>query len=286
MFDKIHNEILFQDIGLLAFLASIFCCMAVIWAGGTTLMTENFIMLLITVIAVILVTFSVDIAAFVTVGSQIICFTAYKLFFMYTSGASIEVISFAWLILPPAAVFSMKVFCIWRNRLELENSMLRKQVEELVVIDPLTELYNLRSFYHDLPCQISYIKRNKLPLTLMIIRLRYAQELRHLLLGRQYDMVRQRLSQIALDAIRTEDRLYSIGKDGDLAVILTCEEQGGMIVRNRIRAKVSEKDAFSNIAAASIKVDVQIAYMQYNEETYSDAMGFKTQVENELQYDV
>ncbi len=286
MHKKRQYEILLQDIGMLMFLVLVFCSTIVVYVGGADFLIENVIMLFFTVVAIVLVTFSIDIAAFIVAGSQLICYSAYKLFNLFENGNAINAISYAWLILPMAIVGSMKLFCYGRNRLELENSILKKQVEELVMIDPLTGLYNLHSFYYDMERQIRYTSRNKLPLTLMIIQLRYAQELNKILSRGNYDKLKQRLAEIVGDAIRVEDNQYSIDNEGSLAVILTCDEQGGVLVRNRIRAMISEKAAFDNITNSSIKVETQIAFMQYKEDMGNDAVYFKNCVEKELQYDV
>lgn len=279
-------EILVQDLGLLAFLISMFFSLAVLFAGGSEFRIENAVMLFVTVIAIILVTFSADLASFIIVGSQIICFTAYKLFMLYQRGSVISSYSFAWLILPILVVGSMRLFIFGRSKLELENSILREQVEELVMIDPLTGLYNLRSFYYDIDKQIRYTRRNKLPLTLMLIKLRYAQELKRILSKKNFDKLKQRLAEVIGDAIRVEDNQYSIDSDGSLAIILTCDDAGGELVRNRIRSMVGEKDAFDGITGTSIKVEVQIAFVQYREEIGNDGVFFKQSVEKELQYDV
>lgn len=279
-------EILVQDLGLLAFIISLVLSLAVLYTGGPELLVENFVMLSISVVGIILVTFSVDLAAFIVVGSQIICYTAYKLFMLYQSGTVISIYSFAWLVLPVFVVGSMRLFISGRNRLEMENGILRQQVEELVMIDPLTGLYNLRSFYYDIDKQIRYTRRNKLPLTLMIIKLRYAQELKRILSKRNYDKLKQRLAEITGDAIRVEDNEYSIDNDGSLAIILTCDEAGGELVRNRIRSVVGENGAFDGITDTSIKVEVQIAFVQYRDELGNDGAYFKQSVEKELQYDV
>jgi diguanylate cyclase (GGDEF)-like protein len=285
MLKRTNSSILIQDIGLLAFLMTIFLSLWITFNDGSKLLIENGIMLFVMVIAVLLVTFSTDIAAIVVVGSQILCFTAYKIFIFYRGG-TIDLISYSWLLLPFAAIGSMKLFCMARNRIETENAVLREQTEELVMIDPLTELYNLRSFYYDIPRQLSFFKRHKMPLTLLIVRLRYAQELKRVLSKRNYDAVKQRLAQIVQDTIRVEDRLYSIDDDGRLAVILTCDALGAVNVRNRIKSNVENNEAFDKIAETSIKVEAQIAYLEYDDTMEDNMVNFKTQVENELQYDV
>ncbi len=286
MHNRRAHEILIQDAGLLIFFISVFCCAYLLYTGGGELLPENAIMLFITVAALMLITFSSDMSALLTVGAQLICYTAYKLFMLYQRGTIINIYSYAWLILPIAVTGSMKLFLRGRNRLELENGMLKQQLEELVMVDPLTGLYNLKSFYYDIDRQIRHSRRYKLPLTLMIIQLRYAEELRRLLSKKDYDGLKQRLAEIVGEAIRAEDRQYSIDGDGSLALILTCDEEGGELIRNRIRSFVSEKDAFDKIAGSSVRVQVRIAFAQYGEDMGNDVVYFKKYVERELQYDV
>lgn len=283
---KSKDGILPQDIGLLLFLICVFAAAALVYAGGTDMLIENFTMSFLLVVAVILITFSRNIPALVVAGSQLIGFTAYKLFRLYAVGAVIQPISYLWLILPLAAVGSMRMFCAGRQRLEEENDLLRGQVDSLVMVDPLTGLYNLRSFYYDISRQLSYTERNHLPLTLMIVQLRYAMELQNILPRDEFNQLKQRLSRIVQDAIRLEDRLYSIDSEGGLAILLTCSEEDAAFVRDRLRARIAEKGAFDGIADTSIKVDVRIGYVQYSKEMGKDMIAYKKRVESELQYDV
>ena len=129
--------------------------------------------------------------------------------------------------------------CLWKSPVEIENAVLKKQIEELVVVNPLTKLYNLRSLYNDLNVQVSYAERNKVPLSLMIIVLKYESELRSVLSRHNYEMVIQRLAQLVVDTVRVEDKTYSIDNKGSLAVILTCDKSGSDIAMRRIKSQVS-----------------------------------------------
>jgi len=55
----------------------------------------------------------------------------------------------------------------------------------------------------------------------------------------------------------------------------------------RIRNRISERDAFTGITDAAIKIEVKMASLEYEKEIYENNMIlFKQRVENELQYDV
>ncbi len=181
----------------------------------------------------------------------------------------------------------MQLFVYGNKQTELENDVLREQVEELVLINPLTGLYNLRSLYIDMKKQIAYAERNQISLSLMIIKLRYEPELRNVLSRRSYEAVLQKTADIVVDAVRLEDRTYSIDNQGSVGVILTCDQAGSEFVKKRIKARIENPESFQGIVNSAIRVEVRIACLQYQEENHgSDLVDFKQKVESELQYDV
>ncbi len=181
----------------------------------------------------------------------------------------------------------MVAFTYGSHQTELENDVLKEQVEELVLVNSLTGLYNLRSLYIDLQKQVAYSERNHMIVSLMIVKLRFGEELKRVLSRRNYEALIQRMAVIITDAVRLEDRTYSLDNDGMVGVILTCDQENSKFVRDRIRANLEKKDAFAGIVERAIRVEAKIACLEYDEEKYgSDMILFKQKVENELQYDV
>jgi diguanylate cyclase (GGDEF)-like protein len=171
--------------------------------------------------------------------------------------------------------------------MRLENQVLKQQVEELIMIDPLTGFYNLRSMFMDIQTQISYAERNGKAISLMIIKLRYLKELKSVLKKAQYDEVRVRLAKIVVDTVRLEDRVYVIDEEGSLGVLLTCDRNGAKLVEGRLRKKLDDPAAFDGIAQTSIRVEVKIGSLQYKKEEFErDAILFKERVEEEVEYDL
>ena len=274
-----------QDLGMVVFLASLFGSVLLVSTAGTELIIENIIMMMGLFVGIILVVFGSTTIALVICGSQMLFYTTYKIFNVYAYGAPIRISCYGWLIIPLMATGSMIIFYEGRVRLEAENKLLLGRVDELVTIDPLTGLYNLKSFYHDIHMQIKYSQRNNVPITLMIVQLRHKQELQKIFKKREFDGIKQKVAQLVEDSLRVEDRLYCIDDMGGLAVILSCNDVGAAIVGKRIHAKVKEKDAFDGIVKGSLRADVQIAFAEYNE-THKDIIEYKRMVEGELQYDV
>lgn len=284
--DKKDYNYLIEDSGILIFLATIFFSALIVCNSEKEFLLENNIMMLIMFLSIACTAFLNLTVGIIISASSILAFTAYKLFNMYAYGAKVTIHSYAWLILPLISVVAIALFKKGSERVAIENSILRKQVEELVMIDPLTGLYNINSFYHDVLVQIQYTKRNNIPFTLMIVKLRYEQELKHVLSTAKYELLLKKLAEIIEDVLRLEDKIYSLDENGEFGAIVTCDSEGAAIVKNRLRASIDKKEAFEGIASKSIRVSVQIAFIQYNMDMENDIMGYKERVESELQYDV
>lgn len=287
MVNKRATGYLFQDVGIFLLLAVILTGSLVVANGDSSIYTESVVMFLGVFVGLLFAAFKMNNIAIVIAGFQMLAYSAYKLFFLYAYSRDILPICYVWLLLPLAGVGTMIMFVSGSQRTEIENDVLKEQVEELVMVNPLTGQYNLRSLYNDLRKQISYAERNSLPICLMIVKLRYEPELKKILSRSHYEAVIQKLSGIVEDAVRVEDRIYSIDNNGSLAIMLTCNIEGTSFVENRIKARVNEKEAFEGITDRAIKVEIQIATLQYHKEEFGDdVLAFKQKVESELQYDV
>ncbi|WP_349668891.1 diguanylate cyclase [Lacrimispora sp.] len=278
---------LLQDIGLVILLFCLFAGAMVVSYSEKSTMFEAVIMLLGTFFVILFSGFKLFSLSLVLAGIEVTFYTAYRLYLFLSYDIDIPLYSYTWILIPLISAAAMYLFVSGTNRLELENDILRRQVDELVVLNPLTKLYNLRSLYNDLNVLAAYAERNQMSLSLMIIMLKYEAELKSVLSRQNYELVIQRLAELVVDTVRVEDKTYSIDHKGSLAVILTCGKEGSEIAMRRIRNRISERDAFSGITDKAIKIEVKMASLEYEKEIYENNMIlFKQRVENELQYDV
>ena len=278
---------LLQDIGLVILLFCLFAGAMVVSYSEKSTMFEAVIMLLGTFFVILFSGFKLFSLSLVLAGIEVTFYTAYRLYLFLSYDIEIPFYSYIWILIPLISAAAMYLFVSGTNRLELENDILRRQVDELVVLNPLTKLYNLRSLYNDLNVLAAYAERNQMSLSLMIIMLKYEAELKSVLSRQNYELVIQRLAELVVDTVRVEDKTYSIDHKGSLAVILTCGKEGSEIAMRRIRNRITERDAFSGITDKAIKIEVKMASLEYEKEIYENNMIlFKQRVENELQYDV
>ena len=277
-----------QDMGMFLFLTTIFTGIIMMINVPENLRLEFIAMLLFTFFAILFAAYRLTIIAVICAGLQVTVFTAYKLFFYYINGEAIRSIEFVWILYPLLAVGAMILFINRSNHLELVNRILHTQIDNLVLIDPLTGLYNLKCLYLDLKAQAALAARRDTEITLMIIAFRYEKELKKILGARNFGTLRQEAAYAVQDSLRIEDKLYAIDDNGSLAIILTCNAVGADIVENRIREALTNTEVLPEIIHDRvIKLDVRIASLQYDTERFSDdVMKYKVVVENELQYDV
>lgn len=287
MLKKRKTGYLLQDIGLVFFLLCIVAMSFTVGYGGSGLLTEFVIMLMATFFAILLAGFKLNNLAIVAASFSILGYSAYKLYMVFAYSKEIVPLCYIWILFPLLSVGAMIIFVYGNAQTELENEVLKSQVEELVMINSMTGLYNLRSLYNDLQKQVAYAQRNNMAISLMIVKLRYEQELRSILSRSHYEALIQRMAEMVVDAVRVEDRTYSLDNQGTIGIILTCDLAGSEFAKKRIKARLESSDAFEGIADAAVQVKVKIAYLEYEKEAYgNDMITFKQKVESELQYDV
>ncbi len=275
-----------EDIGISVLLIALFSATIVDSLGGEFLFTENLVMTIVTFVAVLLAAIRVTNIPAIIAGIATVSYIAYKLYQMFAQGGIIEGLSYLWIAIPGLAVLGMALFSKGIQRLQRDNNVLSKQVEDLIMIDPLTGFYNLRSMYMDIQTQISYAERNNTYISLMIIRPRYRKELKDVLNKEQYEKVIVTFSKIVYETVRLEDRVYSLDSDGTVGVLLTCDRQGAKLVEKRIRTKIDNTNAFDNIAKKPIRMEIQLGFLEYKKEYNRDAIKFKSLVEEEVAYDI
>ena len=276
---------LIQDLGLLLFLSAVGGAAATIAMAGDRQATD-LVMFALTGAGALLAAYRFRYLAAGLTGLQVLTFAAYTLFRSLTQGISVVWLDYVGLFLPLAANAGMQLFTGSIYRIERANELLGEQMESVVLLDSLTGLYNMRALYIDLERQMRFATRNQMPISLMVIRLRHAEELHAIVNRRRFERLIQTLGEVLSGCVRLEDRCYSIDNQaGEFAILLTCDKSGAELVRRRIENACAQKDAFAGIMDKAIRVDLRIACVQY-EEGIPNAIEFKRKVDSELQYDV
>lgn len=283
---KNRKEAFVQDLGMLVFLAGVFAAAAVLAVSPQEQRMENMVMFFVLCAGIILAAYKFPHMAVVCGGVQTCFFAVHKVYQTVFNGQKITWISYAWLIIPLLCILSMVLFMQSTYRAEAMAEMLENQVRDLVVLDSVTGLYNLKSMYQDLERQMAFARRNHITISLMIVQLRYAPELKNILNRDQFDELKRRLAEHIEDNVRLEDRIYSVDEDGSVGIICTCDKAGTAIMKRRIQDKLLDKQSFEGILDRAIKVEIRTGAVEYDQNSIENSIEFKKKVDNEMQYDV
>lgn len=276
-----------QYVGISLTIAAFIIAIIIVNFSGAQHFTENIIMSVAMGISIVFITLSYTTVAIVIGAASIVGFIGIKVFGIMMASGTIEPLSFLWILAPVMAIVGMYLYVSGNSSFALENALLKKQIAELVMTDPVTGLYNLRSMFMDIQTQISYSERNKTAISLMIIRLRYPDEMKKVLKPSEYQTVVKQLSLLLVDTVRLEDKVYSIDDNGGFGIILTCDRKGTKLVEKRLRTKLEDPKWFENVSDKhQVRTEVKVGYLQYDAKYNRDANAFKEDVEAEVEYDV
>ncbi len=278
---------LMRDIGVAVLLLWAFA-QALVMTLAEEQLRMTYLLLIIVMDAVVIFGFTGRVALCAVLSCTLTCgWVSYKLYCYYAIGEMILTMDYLVTPLPLVGALACWLFQQGMRSMDSENSMLRRQVEELVLVDDVTGLYNQRALYRDLRSIVKYGSRNNLPICLMVVQPRYESELRAMLPRRQYLELLQIMANIVRDGVRLEDKVYCIDDHGTLAIVLTTDEAGSQFVRNRLKQALQKPNTFPGILERGTKLDVCFACKEYDRERFGeDMMGFKNAVESELVYDV
>lgn len=281
-----RNASTIREIGIASLLLWTFALVLITLFAPAAKRTAYAVLIFATNVAVLIGFMSRTSLCMVLCGTLSCVWVSYRLYMFFVAGTIFHPVDYVMIVMPLWGMLSAILFEKGILGIDTENTSLRKQVDELVLVDEITGLFNLRALYKDLLMIISYSERRDLPISLMIIQMRYEQELNNMLTRRQYIKLCQALAKLVDGGVRLEDRTYAIDDKGTLAIILTTSSEDSAIVRKRLLNAIAANDTFDGILERGANLQLQIACKQYQKDYGEDMMRFKCDVENELVYDV
>jgi len=280
------RSVLYQDIQIVVFLFSVLICAVTIAASTPQELPEHIILFAAMSASFVFAIYQLKYAATVMSGLLVLIFTVYKVYQLHEGLAVLTWKCFIWVTVPFAAIGTLIMFLRSSYEMEAITKLLQNQIADMALINSVTGLYNMKAMYIDLERQMAYASRKNEKICLAILELRYATELKSILSVSQFQKVIQKFAHSVEDTIRLEDRCYSLDEDGSIGIILFCDESGASIVKRRIKANAANTENFYGITERALKIDVRMAYLEYDKEVMHNAIEFKQKTENELQYDV
>ncbi|MBQ7587099.1 MAG: GGDEF domain-containing protein [Lachnospiraceae bacterium] len=277
--DRYTDKMLY-DMGTVIVFCAFIIASIVMANSGSEIYKLNLTMVGVTFGVAVLAAFRVINGAMILAALQTVIFIGYRVMSSQGSGNRAAL---GWILVPGLTVLGYSLIDRSKKELERTREVMLEQINELVMTDPVTGLYNLRSMYMDIQTQISYAERNNKNICLMILRPKYLNELKAVLVKKEFNDVVIRLSKAVCDTVRLEDRVYAIDSEGSFGVILTCDLAGARLVEERLADKLNDNDLYEGVKEDNeIRVEMMMGCVQYDEAIDRDAILLKKMAEEAM----
>jgi GGDEF domain-containing protein len=245
---------------------------------------EDYLMLeIVMMIALVSYYTNITLALVVTLVTDF-AYMSYKLYFNFTSNINIEFNTYCWIVLLP--ITALLVSLVARNitMLQKENESLIDENTKLVMIDEDTNIKNERALLLELPIYMKMSIRHKVPVTLFIVRIKFAEKLRSILGKEQYKALLIQSSEVFEKSLREEDIKYSIDYR-TFGFLTITDMNGAKVVKERFKENVSNFDFSKESFYKNVRVDIQIGSYTFDN-SINDPLEFIKLAEKEVEYDI
>ena len=273
------------DLCIMFFVINLFCINNFIMFFGKENFITSEIMILI-VLAVMIVTYFAGLIPGIIISS--ISIFTYGSFIIYQSailGQNVNLYSYIWIL---EILFTCGVSGIVKNNinnLQIENSKLRREFQELVTVDSVTGIDNVKAFYNEFSQCMSMSKRYKLPLCLMIIKITHYDEIERLIGEIKIKELLKYIGEGILSSSRHEDKLFALESKDTFGLIMWTNIENSEVVKSRIRENVNRFNLKTFARGVNVVIDLKMGVAEYIKDGES-IMDLVDKAKKELEYDV
>jgi GGDEF domain-containing protein len=191
-----------------------------------------------------------------------------------------------WMVAVP--VFSMAFAYKGKlvKEIQYENSDLKKENSELVMIDKETQLRSSQTFFDELQSYMNISKRYGIEVYLMLIKLKYHDEIARVIGETKYNKVINEISRIIDSALREEDRKYILRNMNMFGIIFLSNRDGGKYVENRLKEVIQSTEFKEDYVINKIKLEITVGMAVYDENIVGNPYDFFRMAEKGMEYDV
>jgi diguanylate cyclase (GGDEF)-like protein len=263
----------------------LFCIMNFLGFNSQNNNLENSIILGI-LFAVIIISYFLGPTVGLLSSTVIIFFYgSFKLYGTLSLNSPVALNTYVWMLFIPLSSFITGMLSDNIHKLQDDNEKLLRDYKNLVTIDSETGLNNLKGFYMNMKNQLSFSRRHKTPLTLMIVKLHYFEDLKAILGDTKLTELLIDIGNCINDATRNEDERYKLGEDIFAILMPNTDFKGSEIVKFRIKENLTNLTIEANEKGKIVNLETKIGAFELND-NIKDSFEFKELAEKELEYDV
>lgn len=245
---------------------------------------ENYLMLEVVMIIALISYYTNITLALVSTLATDFAYMSYKLYLNFSTSTNINFDVYYWVILLP--ITAVLTSLVSRNivTLQKENENLINENSKLVMIDENTNIKNERALLSELPIYMKISTRHKVPVTLFIVKIKFAEKLSSILGKEEYKTLLIQVSEVLESTLREEDIKYIIDHK-TFGFLTITDTDGAKIVKERFKENVNKFDFTKESYYKKVKLDIQVGCCTYDN-SITDPLEFIRLTEKELEYDI
>ncbi|WP_028543733.1 diguanylate cyclase domain-containing protein [Paenibacillus taiwanensis] len=214
-------------------------------------------------------------------------FGTFTLYQTVVEGGVIGVHNYFWLVMTPIFTVTAWMMTLGNRRLQNENEQLKKKNTSLATMDETTDLKNARSFQKDATIFMALSTRYQIPLTLLVVKVKYWDELKRMVSEEQMSEMIYDLSKLSETSIRMNDSLYMLNADNPTwGLLLFTDRDGANVVIDRLKEKVAAFNTVEFAGKYKIELNLNIGAIEYQPDKVPTPLDFIVQARKQLEYDV
>lgn len=284
MRNKNSKEHLYGDVGLLAFLLML--AIAAVLMVLSQNIVVNIVYLIITV-GILIITYFMGIIPSLLANMVFIAFqTVVMLYEYFGLNREVQWTLIFWLVIPMLA--SVALYSMARSQIALQkvNNELYAELVEKGAFDQQTNLRTTVAYVEDAGVFIETSRRFDIPVTTLIIKIRYFNDLRRMMSERQLQLLLKVTSEVIKGSTRGNDITYLLdNNDPTWAVLLYSNAAGGRIVAQRTK-DIFEKSIKKSPELADLAISMVIGVSEWDAEEMDNPYDLMNDGIKETQYDV
>ncbi|MFC4779206.1 GGDEF domain-containing protein [Paenibacillus sp. GCM10023252] len=214
-------------------------------------------------------------------------FGTYTLYQAVVEGEAVGAQSYFWLIMTPAFTVVVWMLTLATKRLQADNERLQRANSRLATLDESTSLRNSLSFQKDASVFMAISERYNIPLTLLVMNVKYWDELKRIVSEDEMSEAVLELSKLSETSLRTNDSLYMLNKDNPTwGVLLFTDREGARVVVERLKQKIVELGASEFEGKFKVELNLRIGVLEYRPDEIPTPLDFIVKARQQLEYDV
>jgi len=282
---RIQNSLI-SDVAFLLFIGACIVTMVFIASDPSSYVT-NMVFLNTAFLIAIITYFTTIMTGLILNLLFIFGYGSFTLYQAATLGDIVGAANYFWLIITPVFTIFVWLYTQSNRLLQEENHRLRNQNNSLAMIDEATNLKNTLSFQQDVTTFMALSDRYNIPLTLLVINVKYWDEIKRIMNTEKFSGVLMEVSDVSQSLVRSNDSMYLLNKENPTwGVVLFTDLEGSSIVMKRFKDKIDELNDAEFKHKFTVELQLKIGAAQYDMHNPVSPLELIAQAKRTMEYDV